>query len=127
VPAATVAPYFLAACAALFTAAFALPMLVAPLAWARRLGWSSAGDPLTVYFGRCLGGLLLAVTVAVARAAADPPARQVMLELMAAGFAAMTWVHLLGWWRRTQPWLETAELPGFVLLTATSLWLRFSV
>lgn len=124
--AATITPWFLAGSAALFAVLFAVPMMVTPLGWARRVGWRVSDDPLTVYFGRCLGSLLLAVAVGVARAARVPAAQPLMLEMIAVGFAAMVWVHVLGWQRRTQPRLETLEIPGFVLLAAAAIWLRLA-
>jgi hypothetical protein len=75
-----------------------------------------------------LGSLLLAVAVAVgvARAARVPAAQPLMLEMIAVGFTAMVWVHVLGWRRRAQPRLETLEIPGFVLLAAAAVWLRLA-
>jgi hypothetical protein len=116
---------YLVACAAAFTLFYGLPLALAPLAWARRLGWQTRDDALTVYLGRCLGCVITAVCVAAMRVAADPAGRPMLLELLAVAFFLMIVVHLHGWLRGTQPPLETAELPGFLALTALALWLRF--
>ena len=78
-----------------------------------------------MYLGRCLGCVITAVCFAAMRVAWDPAGRAMLLELLAVAFALMIAVHVHGWLRRTQPPLETAELPGFVALTALALWLRF--
>jgi hypothetical protein len=117
-------PWFLIGCAVVFSLGFGLPLAFAPLAWARRFGWEVRPDPLTVYLGRCLGCVILAVAVVAVRVAWMPAAHDIMLELFALAFASMTVVHLVGWVHRTQPRLETLELPGYLALTAATLWLR---
>lgn len=116
---------FLVGCAVVFSLGYGLPLAVAPLAWARRFGWEVRADPLTVYLGRCLGCVILAIAAAAVRVVWQPDARAVLLELLALAFTAMTAVHLIGWVRRTQPRLETLEIPGYFVLTTVTLWLRF--
>ena len=120
------APVFLAACAAGFTLLYGLPLALAPLSWARRLGWTARPDDLTVYLGRCLGCVIIAVSLAAAHAAATPALRPIMLELLVAAFGTMVVVHVVGHVKRTQPPLESAEIPGFVALTLISAFLRFA-
>jgi hypothetical protein len=124
VSAASVTPVYLVACALVFALGYALPLAIAPLSWARRLGWTVRPDPLTVYLGRCLGCVMLAICVAAVRAARQPTGRAVLLELLVVAFALMIAVHLIGWLRRTQPKLETLELPGFCVLAVAAVWLR---
>jgi hypothetical protein len=126
VSAASFAPVYLVGCSVLFAVAYALPLAIAPLAWARRLGWSVRPDLLTVYLGRCLGCVMLAICVAAVRVAREPASRAVLLELLVVAFGAMIVVHLIGWLRGTQPRLETLELPGFCVLTGAALWLRLA-
>ncbi len=121
----SITPWFLVACAVVFSLGYGLPLAIAPLAWARRFGWDVRPDDLTVYLGRCLGCVILAVAVAAVRVAWEPAPRAYLLELLALAFASMTVVHLVGWVRRTQPRLETLELPGYFALTAATLWLRW--
>ena len=119
------APLFLVGCAVVFSIGYGLPLAISPLAWARHFGWEARRDPLTVYLGRCLGCVILSISALAVRVAWAPAARAFMLELLALAFGAMIVVHLLGWLRRTQPRLETLELPGYFVLTALTLWLRF--
>jgi hypothetical protein len=122
---------FLVACAAVFSLGYGLPLALAPLAWARRFGWEvrrdggGGPDPLMVYLGRCLGCVILSVAAVAVRVAWLPAAQPVLLELLALAFGSMTVVHLVGWLQRTQPLRETLELPGYVALTALTLWLRY--
>lgn len=124
--AATLTPIYLIACATVFSAAYALPLALVPLRWARRLGWQVRPDPLTIYLGRCLGCVMLAVCVAAVRVSVLPGAQTVLLELLVVAFALMIVVHLVGWMRGTQPRLETLELPGFCALAGAALWLRLA-
>lgn len=121
----SVIPPFLVGCAVAFTLGYGLPLAIAPLAWARRFGWDVRPDPLTVYLGRCLGCVILAVAAMAVRIAWWPAVQPFMLELFALAFGAMIAVHAVGWARGTQPRLETLELPGYIALTAVTLWLRF--
>ena len=51
----------------------AIPLVVAPVVWARVLGWHPPSDSdLTVYFGRCLGALIGVLAVAALFAAGGP-------------------------------------------------------
>src|ERR1051326_3101395 len=55
---------------AITTITFALPIFLAPLRWARMLGWTiPAHTDLAVYFGRCLGAFVLIVEALMLRAA----------------------------------------------------------
>jgi len=117
---------YLVGCAIVFTLGYGLPLALFPLAWARRFGWKVHDDPLTVYLGRCLGCVILAVSAAAVRAAWRPANRTLLLELLVVAFAAMTIVHVVGWLRRTQPVLETLEIPGYLVLASVAVWLRLS-
>jgi hypothetical protein len=116
---------FLVACAAVFSIGYGLPLAIAPLVWARHFGWEVRPDPLTVYLGRCLGCLILCVSAIAVRVAWRPTAQDILLELLALAFGAMIVVHAVGWIRRAQPRRETLELPGYLALTAVTLWLRY--
>jgi hypothetical protein len=126
VTASSLAPIYLITCAVVFALGYALPLAIAPLSWARRIGWAVCPDPLTVYLGRCLGCVMLAICAAAVRVANHPAGRAALLELLVVAFALMIVVHVIGWLRATQPRLETLELPGFCVLTAAALWLRLA-
>lgn len=106
------ASWFLLLSTTLFLVVYALPLLLAPLWWARRFRWRlPSGDTgLTVYFGRCLGALALCVIVVVFRAVPEPKAHRDLFDLIALIGGSMTLVHGWGALRRTQPWTEDAEI-----------------
>ena len=50
--------------ATLFLVAFGLPLLLCPMAWARRIGWTLPQEKdLANYLGRSLGGVVMAVII----------------------------------------------------------------
>ena len=112
------ASWFLWAAAALFLAVYAVPILVAPLWWARRFRWTMPEHThLAVYFGRCLGALAVAVVVLCIRAAPHPQEHTTVFELLVVAGSLLTGVHVWGAVRRQQPWTETAEIALYGLLT----------
>ncbi len=108
-----------------FSALIGVPLVIAPLAWARALGWRipEPGD-LAVYFGRCLGAVAVAIAANAAWTSGDPAAAARMLELLATAFAAMTLVHAWGWVRGIQPRFENLETFGYLALTVLTIVVR---
>ncbi len=112
------ASWFLWAAAALFLVVYAVPILVAPLWWARQFRWTMPEHThLAVYFGRCLGALAVAVVVLCVRAAPHPQEHATVFELLVVAGGLLTAVHVWGAVRRQQPWTETAEIALYGLLT----------
>ena len=110
-----------------FSALVGVPLVIAPLAWARALGWRMPEPPeLAVYFGRCLGGVVCAIAAIAAWRSGDPIAVRVMLEVIAAAFAAMTAIHAWGWARGTQPRIEDLETFAYAALCALTIYVRFA-
>lgn len=93
------------------SAAFALPIFLSPLAWARRLGWRVPEDTdLAIYFGRCLGAFILVVELLMLRAALTGTGLVFTFQVLLAVAALMTLVHIWGALQRIQPFLETLEI-----------------
>lgn len=93
------------------SAAFALPIFLAPLAWARRLGWRIPADTdLAIYFGRCLGAFILVVELLMLRAALTGTGLVFTFQVLIAVAALMTAVHVWGAMQRIQPISETLEI-----------------
>jgi uncharacterized membrane protein YsdA (DUF1294 family) len=93
------------------TAAFALPIFLAPLAWARRFGWRiPEHTDLAVYFGRCLGAFILIVELLMLRAAFTGTGLVFTFQVLVAVAVLMTIVHVWGAVQRTQPISETLEI-----------------
>lgn len=123
------ASWFLLVVTVSFSALYALPLLFMPLRWARWFRWQlPEGNPaLTVYFGRCLGGLALAVIVTVLRAVPDPKAHLPFFDMIYLVCGVMTVIHIWGAFERTQPWTEDVEILTYGAATGIAIWFRFSV
>lgn len=106
---------------AVTTLAFALPIFVAPLRWARWFGWKIPEETdLTVYFGRCLGAFILIVELLMLRAAVTGTGLVFTFQVLLAVAALMVVVHVWGALLRIQPISETLEIgmySGLALLT----------
>ncbi len=120
------ASWFLIVSGAGFLIVYALPLLLAPLRWARWFRWEVASSPtdLTVYFGRCLGGVAVAVTWAALAAASDPEHHVIVFDLIAVACGLQTLIHVDGAVRRTQPWTETVEIGLYAALCGASVAIR---
>lgn len=124
-PAHRLASWFLLGSSVLSAAAYALPLLLSPMAWARFFRWPIPHETrLCVYLGRCVGGLALAIIVIVLRAAPDPAGNLPVFDLIALCGASMVIVHVWGALQRVQPWTEDAEIALYALLTGAALWIR---
>lgn len=103
-------------------AGFGLPMLFAPLRWARLLGWAIPDDTdLTIYFGRCLGAVLCAMAAVVVTTLDDPAVLVAMHRIVLACAALMVVIHVVGAVEGTQPPAETREIGLWVALLLLSL------
>lgn len=121
------ASWYLVTATGLLLVFVALPLLFAPLTWARWFGWKVPQETdLTVYLGRCLGGACLAVIIALVQGIKDPKSHPILFELTAAGTGLMVAIHVWGAIRRTQPLTETAETAVWAVLFILALWFRFS-
>lgn len=111
-PAHPAVSWYLYISAAAFALLFTLPLMVAPLRWARMLRWNvSTDDTLAVYLGRCLGAASGAIVYVVVRAAGAPAAHPLVFELMIVSAALIAIMHVIGALEGKQPWIETAEIP----------------
>jgi hypothetical protein len=107
--------WFLWMTASFFLVCFALPLVLAPLRWARLFQWRSPpDDPLTVYFGRCLGAVALAIVACCFRAAPTASTQPLLFDLIIAAGVLLALVHVWGALERKQPWTETAEIALYV-------------
>jgi hypothetical protein len=119
------AKIFLYVSGVVFLVAIALPLLFAPLAWAKRFGWALPSETqLTVYFGRCLGALALSVIALVFRVAPEASRHPYVFELVAVIGAIVGLVHVWGFIKKEQPWLEHAEIPVYFALCGFAAWIR---
>ncbi|MFL5345844.1 MAG: hypothetical protein ACJ8AT_13720 [Hyalangium sp.] len=123
------ASWFLVVATFFFMVVVALPLLFVPLTWARWFRWKlpEGGTDLTVYFGRCLGGVALAMLIAIAHAIPDPKGYYRLFDLVTLTCGLMVLIHLYGAVRKIQPLSETLEIAVWALVCGLSMWIRFSV
>ncbi len=101
-----------------FLLLFALPLLFAPLRWAKLFQWSlPENTDLTVYLGRCLGAVALVITFLALRAASNPAQHRYVFEIIGLVSGLMTLIHVWGAIRRVQPWTETVEIALYATMT----------
>ncbi len=105
-----------------FLVLYALPLLLFPLRWAQWFQWTIPTEvELAVYFGRCLGGLGVVITLLALHAAWQPARHQHVFKIIALVSGIMTGIHVWGAIGRTNPWPETLEIGLYALMTALPL------
>ncbi len=103
-------------------ATFGIPLLVAPLRWARALRWETPQpENLTVFLGRTVGVFLIIIAVFAFKATGSPAAKPFFFDLMLWVLASMTALHAYGAIRKTQPITETIEIILWVVLFLVTL------
>ena len=116
---------FLVVATVLSALGLSLPIFLAPLAWARRFGWTIPDHTeLAVYFGRSLGALAVTINLLTLRAALTGAALVTAFEVTLVVSVLMVVVHVYGALRRVQPVSETIEI-GFwaaIALLALACW-----
>lgn len=104
---------FLAWFPVLILLGFALPMLLAPLAWGKIVGFALPGQTdLAVYFGRSLGAAAVGICVICYSASAVPAAQPAVFDGLLAISALLVVTHAYGAIKKIQPLVETLEI-GF--------------
>jgi hypothetical protein len=114
--------HYLIAWAILTAVVFTIPLFCVPITWARVLQWNIPADTdLAVYFGRCLGGLGLAVCALALHAGMTGEGVTTVFRLLSGVFILLTVAHIWGAIKRIQPLTETLEIVfwfGLVLINA---------
>jgi hypothetical protein len=124
----SLASWFLLIAGIAFLAAFALPLILSPLGWARVFKWKLPEETkLTLYFGRCLGATALAIVLLCFRAVPDPAAHLELFDLIILVCGGVTGVHVYGALRKLQPWTEDVEIVLYAAITALAVWLRLQL
>lgn len=108
--------------AVLTLVAFAIPIGLAPLAWARRFRWTVDPRPhLALYFGRCVGALALVLSWGAWYAAGHAAVQPFFMTLYIAANVGMIVVHVAGAVQKVQPSTETAEIAFWTLCALAGL------
>lgn len=104
------------------TVLFAVPLFLTPVRWGRVMRFGVPADTdLAVYFGRCLGAVMLVIEAIALRAALSGVGLGVTFDLLVGAAAMMIVVHVWGAIRRIQPWTETVEIAFWALLLVLNL------
>jgi hypothetical protein len=121
-PYGTHAAAYLLALVGLTTTVFAVPLFLVPLRWGRLMRFAVPADTdLAVYFGRCLGAVMLVIAGIAVRAALTGDGLGVVFDLLVGAAAIMVVVHVWGAIRGIQPWTETVEIAFWLLLLVLNL------
>jgi len=121
----TLSAVFLVGGAVFFAALFGIPLLVAPMSWAKRVGWKIPEErALANYLGRSLGGVIMAIVVVALQAARDPWQNRILFDLTFWIGLFMVVVHAYGWIRKNQPVVEHLEIFLYGGLSVLS-WLLY--
>lgn len=113
---------FLRVVAVLTAVLFSIPILVAPLAWARVIRWPvGSNSDLALYFGRCLGAFALTMSCTAWYVAQYQELQPLVFSMLTVFFMLMVVVHIVGAIQKVQPWTETAEIPFWFALTILGL------
>lgn len=96
---------------------FALPIFIAPIAWAKAMRWTIPDHQhLAIYFGRCLGAFILVIEAAMLRSVMTGTGYSYAFDLLFMVFGLMFAVHVHGALKRIQPITETLEIGFWVML-----------
>jgi len=99
------------------TLLFALPIFIAPIAWAKAMRWTIPEHQyLAIYFGRCLGAFILVVEAAMLRSSTTGTSFSYAFDLLFVVFSLMFVVHVYGALKRIQPITETLEIGFWMML-----------
>jgi len=100
---------------------FGLPILFWPMRWAKLLRWKLPEHAhLTVYFGRCLGGIICSMAVFAFLAVEDEKTLKFFYQFILVNFFVMILIHIYGAIKKIQPLAETLEIIywcGLVIVT----------
>ena len=97
--------------------AFAIPIAVAPIAWARALKWNIDAKPhLALYFGRCLGAVAIVLSCAAWYAAVHTEVQRFFFGMQISISLLVGIAHVVGAIQKVQPWTETAEIAFWLAL-----------
>jgi hypothetical protein len=118
----TCAGTYLIVAGAAMLAMFGIPLLVAPMSWARLMRWEiPPPGQLVTFLGRSLGLFICVVAAYAFKAAATPQAQPFFFQLMLWLFVGMIGLHVYGAIKRAQPITETIEIGLWVVLLLVTL------
>jgi hypothetical protein len=103
-------------------AAFGIPLLVAPMAWARLMRWEiTPRGHLVTFLGRSLGMFISVLGAYAIKAGGTPQAQPFFFELLLWLFVGMIGLHIYGALKGVQPITETLEIGLWIALLLVTL------
>ena len=116
---------FLIVVAAVFLPVFAIPLFADPYWWGDVFGWDTEPrTDLTVYLGRCLGAVALAIAGVALLAARDPAAHRSLFDVLTIVAALLALVHVRGLFEDAQPTVEHLEIAMYAGFAALAWWCK---
>ncbi len=101
---------------------FGLPLMIAPVGWARLFRWEvPEQQSLVIFLGRSMGIVVSLMAIFAIQATRVPVAKPFCFDLRLATFAAMLVLHVQGAIRKTQPMTETVEIGLWVVMFFVTL------
>ena len=98
--------------------AFGLPLLISPMTWARRIGWTLPQEKdLANYLGRSLGGVVMAMMIMAFMAAGNPWKYRFIFEMLIFVGVFLVGVHLYVFIKKNQLVIEHLEIVLYSLLS----------
>jgi hypothetical protein len=102
--------------------AFGLPLMFAPMRWARVFRWEiPQQQTLAVFLGRSVGIFIAIMAIFAFKVTQMPEAKPFYFDLMLWTFAGMLILHIYGALRKAQPVTETLEIIVWVVLGLVTL------
>lgn len=101
---------------------YGIPLLFAPVRWARVFRWHiPQPDHLIAFLGRSLGAFTCVLAVFAFKAANTPAVQPFFVDLLLWAFVPHILIHIHGAIRKIQPITETVEILLWVLLFLVTL------
>jgi hypothetical protein len=101
---------------------FGLPLLLAPIRWARLFRWEiPQPTQLAAFLGQSVGVFICVLAAFAFRAANTPAVQPFFFDMLLWIIAGSIVIHVYGAIKRAQPITETIEILGWVLLLLATL------
>src|SRR5687768_14665030 len=102
---------FLLVLGGVFLVVIGIPLFADPYWWGDRFGWDTGTHTdLTVYLGRCLGAVAIALSAMSLWASRAPAEHRILFDITAMAGVLLAIVHLRGLLDEAQPVVEDLEI-----------------
>ena len=116
---------FLLVLGSVFMVAIGIPLFVDPYWWGDLFGWDTGTrTDLTVYLGRCLGAVAIAISGTALWASRAPAEHRTLFDIVASAGVLLAIVHLRGLLDDAQPVVEDLEILLYGGFAALAWWCK---